>query len=182
MLASLVCCQSAAAACTCTAFPLGRTHPTPPTHPTARPPLPQVHVDLDKGLATVALEAASQMDAFAAVQPLAEAIKVGRLAAGRGRQALAPGTAAGLRTSCGGAGAGCRAVNKRQRGRLVVCLVTAAAGRGSCRPAPSARTGALQRCPAVICMLQGGTAKQPRHVHESLGRTQGMAGRGGRRA
>lgn len=35
-----------------------------------------MHVDLDKGLATVALEAASQMDAFAAVQPLAEAIKV----------------------------------------------------------------------------------------------------------
>ncbi|KAL4449384.1 hypothetical protein ABPG77_007028 [Micractinium sp. CCAP 211/92] len=35
----------------------------------------KVHVDLDKGLATVALEAASQMDAFAAVQPLAEAIK-----------------------------------------------------------------------------------------------------------
>ncbi|EFN56470.1 hypothetical protein CHLNCDRAFT_145140 [Chlorella variabilis] len=35
----------------------------------------KVQVDLEKGLATVQVEAASQIDAFNAVQPLAEAIK-----------------------------------------------------------------------------------------------------------
>lgn len=35
----------------------------------------QVHVDLEKGLATVAVEAASQLDALSAVQPLAQAIQ-----------------------------------------------------------------------------------------------------------
>jgi hypothetical protein len=35
----------------------------------------QVHVDLEKGLATVQVEADSQLDALNAVQPLAEAVK-----------------------------------------------------------------------------------------------------------
>lgn len=45
----------------------------PPSCP--KPPNPQVHVDLEKGIATVAVEAGAAPDAASAAKPLADAVR-----------------------------------------------------------------------------------------------------------